>query len=64
MIIKDTEYVEVPTAKGPMRVHIFRPAAPGKYPGIVLYSEIFQITAPIHRSCAFLAGHGYVGGGP
>ena len=28
-----------------MRTEIFRPVAPGKYPGIVLYSEIFQLTA-------------------
>jgi carboxymethylenebutenolidase len=26
----------------------------------VLFSEIFQITAPIHRTGAYLAGHGYV----
>jgi carboxymethylenebutenolidase len=64
MIIKDTEYVELQTPRGTMRTHIFRPAAAGKYPGIVLYSEIFQITAPIHRSCAFLAGHGYVVAAP
>jgi len=41
---------------GPMRLHLFRPAAAGRYPGILLYSEIYQITGPIRRMAAFLAG--------
>jgi carboxymethylenebutenolidase len=60
MIILDNEHVELSTPYGPMRTHIFRPVAPGKYPGIVFYSEIFQVTGPIHRMAAMLAGHGYV----
>jgi carboxymethylenebutenolidase len=60
MIILDNEHVELSTAYGPMRTHIFRPVAPGKYPGIVFYSEIFQVTGPIHRMAAMLAGHGYI----
>lgn len=60
MIILDSEHVELSTAYGPMRTHIFRPAAPGKYPGLVFYSEIFQVTGPIRRTAAMLAGHGYI----
>jgi carboxymethylenebutenolidase len=60
MIIKDDEHVDLATASCPMRVHILRPAAPGRYPGLVFFSEIFQVTAPIRRTAAFLAGHGYV----
>lgn len=60
MIIKDDEVVDIATPKGPMRTYIFRPAAPGKYPGVVFYSEIFQVTGPIRRTAAMLAGHGYV----
>ena len=60
MIILDNEHVELSTPYGPMRTHIFRPVAPGKYPGIVFYSEIFQVTGPIHRTAAMLAGHGYI----
>jgi carboxymethylenebutenolidase len=60
MIIKDDEFVDLDTPTGPMRTHIFRPVAPGKYPGIVLYSEIFQKTGPIHRTAAMFAGHGFV----
>ncbi|MEP9402406.1 dienelactone hydrolase family protein [Sphingomonas sp. VNH70] len=45
---------------GVMRTHVFRPAAEGRFPGVVLYSEIYQVTGPIRRLAAFLAGHGYV----
>ncbi len=54
------EAVTLDTATGPMRTHVLRPSAPGRYPALVLYSEIFQITAPIRRTAAFLAGHGYI----
>lgn len=54
------EVVDLETPSGVMRTQIVRPAAKGKYPGIVFYSEIFQITGPIARTAAMLAGHGYV----
>ncbi len=60
MTIIDNEFTDLATPTGPMRTHLFRPAAPGKYPGILLYSEIFQVTGPIRRTAAFLAGHGFV----
>jgi carboxymethylenebutenolidase len=60
MTIKDNEFVDLQTPTGPMRTFIFRPQAEGRYPGIVLYSEIFQATAPIRRTAALLAGHGYI----
>lgn len=60
MIVIDNEYVELSTPYGPMRTHIIRPAAPGKYPGIVFYSEIFQVTGPVRRMAVMLAGHGYI----
>ncbi len=60
MIVLDNEQVELTTPYGPMRTHILKPAAPGKYPGIVFYSEIFQVTGPIRRTAAMLAGHGYI----
>ncbi len=60
MTIKENEYLDLPTPKGPMRTYLFRPATPGKYPGLVLFSEIFQVTAPIRRTAALLAGHGFV----
>ena len=60
MTIQDQEFTDVPTPTGPMRTYVLRPTAPGLYPGIVLYSEIFQVTGPIRRTAATLAGHGYV----
>ena len=60
MIIAPHEFVTLDTPYGSMRTHIVRPAAPGRYPGIVFYSEIFQVTEPIRRTAAMLAGHGYV----
>ncbi|HEX3801065.1 MAG TPA: dienelactone hydrolase family protein [Verrucomicrobiae bacterium] len=60
MTIKDPEIVDISTPTGPMRTHIYRPAAAGRYPGVVFFSEIFQITGPIRRTAAMLAGHGFV----
>ena len=59
MIIQ-TEHVDLPTQNGLMRAEVLRPVAAGRYPGLVLFSEIFQITAPIRRTAALLAGHGFV----
>jgi carboxymethylenebutenolidase len=60
MVIKDNEFIDIPTPAGPMRTHVLYPVAEGRYPGIVLFSEIFQATGPIRRSAALLAGHGFV----
>jgi carboxymethylenebutenolidase len=60
MIIIDNEYADLPMATGVMRTHVFRPAAPGRYPGLIFFSEIYQVTGPIRRFAAQLAGHGYV----
>jgi len=60
MIVLDNESVTLTTPSGPMRTHIVRPAAPGRYPGIVFYTEIFQVTGPIRRTAAMFAGHGYI----
>lgn len=60
MIIRDSEFVDLATPAGPMRTHLFRPVAPGRYPGVLLFSEIFQVTGPIRRTAALLAGHGFL----
>jgi carboxymethylenebutenolidase len=60
MTIKDDLAVDITTATGPMRTHVFRPSTEGQYPGIILYSEIFQATGPIRRTAALIAGHGYL----
>jgi len=63
MTIKE-ETVDLQTPAGPMRTYIFRPAADGKYPGLLLFSEIFQVTGPIPRTAAFLAAHGFIVAAP
>jgi carboxymethylenebutenolidase len=60
MIIKDDEVIDLATPNGPMRTYVLRPVAAGQYPGLVLFSEIFQMTGPIRRSASMLAGHGFV----
>src|SRR3954465_14483252 len=60
MTLRETEHVDLSTPSGPMRTYVFRPTAVGRYPGILLYSEIFQVTGPIRRTAALLAGHGFI----
>jgi carboxymethylenebutenolidase len=60
MTIKDDESIDLSTQTGPMRTYVLRPVAEGRYPGIVLFSEIFQVTGPIRRTAALLAGNGFV----
>jgi len=60
MTIIDTDFVDLPTPTGPMRTYIARPNHTGRFPGVLLYSEIFQVTAPIRRTAARLASHGFV----
>ncbi len=69
MIIHGHETVDVPVpGTSPMRLHLFRPAIEGKnagrFPGVLFFSEIYQVTDPIRRLAALVAGHGYVVGVP
>ena len=53
-------FVDLPTTRGAMRVHLFKPDGGGRHPAIIFYSEIFQVTGPIRRMAAALAGEGYL----
>ncbi len=73
MILRSDETLTVPVAgreggpAGAMRMHLFRPAEPngeGRFPGVLFFSEIYQVTEPIRRLAALVAGHGYVVGVP
>jgi len=59
MILRE-DVADVDTPSGPMRTYLFRPSAAGRYPGVVFFSEIFQVTPPIRRMAAMLAGAGYI----
>jgi carboxymethylenebutenolidase len=59
--VKLTEsFVDLATTRGPMRVHLFIPEGEGRHPGVIFYSEIFQVTGPIRRMAAALSGQGYL----
>jgi len=59
MTIQDQEFIDIATPTGPMRVHRFYPKSPVPRPAVILYSEIFQVTGPIRRLAARLAGEGF-----
>jgi carboxymethylenebutenolidase len=59
-----TEYVDIPAGPSPMRMFVAAPKAAGWYPGILCYSDIFQLTGPMLRSCTRLAGYGFVAAAP
>jgi carboxymethylenebutenolidase len=66
MLIKE-DFVELATPTGPMRTHRFFPvaASPGaRFPAVVLFSEIYQVTGPIARTARLLAGQGYLVAAP
>ena len=60
MLIRTDEQADIGTPTGQMRVHLARPTEEGRFAAIVLYSEIYQITDPIRRLAAQLAGEGFL----
>src|SRR5580704_1971521 len=57
-IIEET--VEIHTPTGPMRSYVLSPAgSAGSRAGILMFSEIFQVTGPIRRTAAQIASAGY-----
>jgi carboxymethylenebutenolidase len=63
-LVINSEYVDVLSGGRPMRMFVASPRAEGKFPGIIFYSDIFQLTGPMLRSCARLAGYGFVVAAP
>src|SRR5205807_5143445 len=60
-----SDYVDLLTAEGgQIRTFVASPQSIGKYPGILFYSDIFQLTGPMLRACARLAGYGFVCAAP
>lgn len=59
-----TEFVDLPARPRPMRTLIARPQGGGRYPGIVLYSDIFQLTASTQRAIVRFASYGFVAAAP
>jgi carboxymethylenebutenolidase len=63
MIVK-TEYVDIPVAGSRMRTFVAAPSVEDEYPGIWCYSDIFQLSSPLLRTCVRLAGYGFVVAAP
>lgn len=63
MLIRE-DFVDLQTPTGIMRTHRFQPTGGGPYPGVVLFSEIYQVTAPIARTARRLASAGYIVAAP
>ncbi|HAC63594.1 MAG TPA: dienelactone hydrolase family protein [Cyanothece sp. UBA12306] len=47
-----------------MRVYVASPDGEGQYPGILFYSDIYQLGSPITRLADHLAGYGFVVAAP
>jgi carboxymethylenebutenolidase len=47
-----------------MRLYVVAPKLAGRYPGILFYSDIYQLGGPITRLADRLAGYGYVVAAP
>jgi len=47
-----------------MRLHVAQPKAQGRYPGVVFFSDIYQLGEPMLRLANRLAGYGYVVAAP
>lgn len=63
-MIITTEYADISVDGNFMRTFIAAPKQTGKYPGILFYSDIFQLTGPMLRACMRLAGYGFVVAAP
>src|SRR5437870_9846145 len=63
MIVRES-FQDLATPTGAMRTYVFAPVSPNGMPrrdgGLVLYSEIFQLTAPVRRLAVQVAGLGYL----
>jgi len=60
MRLQPATHCDIETPSGPMRTHLFAPETNRPVPGVILYSEIYQMTGPIARTAALIAGQGYI----
>lgn len=60
----DTSYVDVPAAGRTMRTFVAAPADDKQYPGIIFYSDIFQLSPSTLRWVTRLASYGFVVAAP
>jgi len=65
-MIVATDYAEITVDQSPLRMFLAAPKTEGKkkFPGIIFFSDIFQLTGPMIRTCVRLAGYGFVVAAP
>ena len=54
------DYVDIPVDGRAMRTFVAAPRDGGPHPGVVFYTDIFQLTEPSLRWAVRLAGYGYL----
>lgn len=54
------EDVRVPSNEGPIRTAVIAPVGSGRWPGLLLYTDIFQLTESTLRTARRLAASGFV----
>ena len=59
MKLTETE-VAVPSPGGDIRTVVIRPVGDGRHPGLLLYTDIFQLTESTLRTARRLAAYGFV----
>src|SRR5262245_10038053 len=64
LMVITTDFVDIPSGGGTMRLFVAAPRRDARYPGVIAYSDIFQLTGPMLRVCVRLAGYGYVVAAP
>ncbi|KAI9901759.1 hypothetical protein N3K66_003576 [Trichothecium roseum] len=71
MLLQETHADVVTTLDGKestMRIFLFHPTIPGypnaRFPGVCLFSEIYQVTGPVARFARQIAGQGYIVAAP
>lgn len=61
MTVLETETIEIPLTDRSIHAHVARPkTGPGRLPGIIAYSDIFQVTGPHLRMLQRIASYGFV----
>ncbi|KAG8161944.1 hypothetical protein KVR01_007709 [Diaporthe batatas] len=71
MLIKESHADVTTTVNGvesSMRIFVFHPTIPqypnARFPGVLLFSEIYQVTGPVARFARQIAGQGYIVAAP
>ncbi|KAJ1338261.1 carboxymethylenebutenolidase [Microdochium nivale] len=71
MLIKESHadvQITVDGKETSMRIFLFHPTVPqypsARFPGVVLFSEIYQVTGPVARFARQIAGQGYIVAAP